>query len=476
MQESKSDASSTLLEPAAISPSAPQEDIAFTQPISSSTCEKLLTGQLEQNCINRKRPSASLMDDTVQETTHRDKVTPATRGRRIKGTGPRPTAPNKNPPPMSKKVRNQPNSAPPEYLLENGLRKVKPYLYVYQTYAKQRWLGLTIFQVFEKEFHDRPTEFYKQAIEKGKIRVNGAAVPLTYVIKNSDLVENTVHRHEPSVTDCPIDIVHQSDSILVVNKPGSIPVHPTGRYRHNTVIHLLEFEYKMQNLFLINRIDRLTSGLLLIARDKDVAASMMREMRERQVKKTYLARVKGEFPAEEVECNEPIETVQFKVGVNIVSPTGKPCSTHFKRLSYNGLTSVVQCEPKTGRTHQIRVHLQFSRTSYCQRSNLWVFFVGEDALLIPDASLKVAGDIVDDIDVDPLSNCGECRFVRSDPIPEQLVIWLHSWKYEGDSGWKFEAPRPDWADDAYEGDRQLVDRFWAYGGLWDGKAPAHFIE
>ncbi|KAJ8325533.1 DRAP deaminase [Batrachochytrium dendrobatidis] len=437
--------------------------------------------------LGQKRLYSTVCDHDI---THKP-----SKERRQKGTGPNPTGPKKTPPPMSRKVRDQPNSTPPEYIVENGLRKVKPYLYVYQTYAKQRWLGMTVFEVFSKEFHDRPAEVYRQAILKGRIKINGKAVPLDYVIRNSDLVENTVHRHEPVITDTPIEIVHQSDSVLVVNKPSSIPVHPTGRYRHNTVIHLLEYENKMNDLFLVNRIDRLTSGLVLIARDKNKAAYMMQEMRERRIHKTYLARVKGEFPADAIECHEPIETVEFKVGVNIVSPTGKPCSTLFKRLSYNGLTSVVQCEPLTGRTHQIRVHLQFLGHPIANDPIYGCSEWGKDmgkggldpkavamtanrvtAAVFPSEQELVDHDNVDDADADPIANCVECRLKRSDPIPEQLVIWLHSWKYKGDSGWDFETSMPDWAHESYQGDQQLVDRFWAHGGLWDGKAPGHFID
>eukprot|EP00842_Homolaphlyctis_polyrhiza_P000960 jgi/Hompol1/1865/HPOL_003760-RA len=145
-------------------------------------------------------------------------------------------------------MRNEPNSSPPVYLIENGLRKVKPYPFVYQTYAKERWLGRTIFDVFQREFHDRPPEYYKRAIEAGTITVNGNSVGLDYIVRNSDLIENSIHRHEPPVTDTDVQIVHRADSMLIINKPSSIPVHPTGRYRHNTVLHILQFEHNIPDL------------------------------------------------------------------------------------------------------------------------------------------------------------------------------------------------------------------------------------
>lgn len=78
-----------------------------------------------------------------------------------------------------------------------------------------------------------------------------------------------------------------------------------------------------------------------------------------QVEKHYVCRVTGEFPEEKITCEEPILVISYKIGVCRVDPKGKPCKTVFERLSYNGKTSVVKCFPHTGRTHQIRVHLQY---------------------------------------------------------------------------------------------------------------------
>ncbi|KAF3426946.1 hypothetical protein E2986_03356 [Frieseomelitta varia] len=149
------------------------------------------------------------------------------------------------------------------------------------------------------------------------------------------------------------------EDVVVVNKPASIPVHPCGRYRHNTVVFILAKEYNLKNLRTIHRLDRLTSGILLFGRTPKKARQMEHQIRNRQVHKQYVCRVEGEFPEEEVVCSEPIEVVSYKIGVCKVSEKGKDCVTRFKRLSYNGKSSVVLCKPQTGRMHQIRVHLQY---------------------------------------------------------------------------------------------------------------------
>ncbi|KAK0162580.1 hypothetical protein PV327_006347 [Microctonus hyperodae] len=139
----------------------------------------------------------------------------------------------------------------------------------------------------------------------------------------------------------------------------STSVHPCGRYRHNTVVFILAKEYNLKNLRTIHRLDRLTSGILLFGRTPKKARQMEHQIRNRQVHKQYVCRVEGEFPEDEVVCSEPIEVVSYKIGVCKVSEKGKDCITRFKRLSYNGKSSVVLCKPQTGRMHQIRVHLQY---------------------------------------------------------------------------------------------------------------------
>ncbi|CAK1549625.1 unnamed protein product [Leptosia nina] len=247
------------------------------------------------------------------------------------------------------------------YYMENGLRKVYPYYFTFTTFTKGRWVGEKILDVFAREFRAHPAAEYERCIRAGTLTVNYERVDPDYRLKHNDLLANVVHRHEVPVTSQPITLVHIDEDIVVVNKPASIPVHPCGRYRHNTVVFILAKEYNLKNLRTIHRLDRLTSGLLLFGRSPKKARQMEHQIRNRQVQKEYVCRVDGEFPTEEIECTEPIEVVSYKIGVCKVSSKGKDCSTIFKRLGFNARsnTSVVLCRPKTGRMHQIRVHLQY---------------------------------------------------------------------------------------------------------------------
>jgi 23S rRNA-/tRNA-specific pseudouridylate synthase len=136
-----------------------------------------------------------------------------------------------------------------------------------------------------------------------------------------------------------------SSRFVVVDKPASIPVHPCGRYRHLTLVSLLGHERGLWNLYPCHRLDRLTSGILIFARDKVSAAKMEVQIRTRAVHKEYICRVLGRFPEGATACHEPVLVVNHKVGVCCVSPQGKACTTdfHFVRYDADSDTSIVRC-------------------------------------------------------------------------------------------------------------------------------------
>jgi len=304
-----------------------------------------------------------------------------------------------------------------------------------------------------------------------------------------------------------VDIVHIDDNMVVVNKPASMPVHPCGRYRHNTVVFLLAKEHQLRDLKTIHRLDRLTSGVLMFGRTVERARELETQIRDRLVEKQYVCRVRGRFPEGKIiECAKSVQVVSHKIGVCKVSPTGKSCKTSFQSVGYNEVAdvSVVLCMPKSGRMHQIRVHLQylgypiendplyndpvfgphrgrdgdFGKTDDQLIQDLILIhnaenFVQDDddqtsePILMPSA-IKISDskfqqppvtavdmctqtgiDVPDarfdktKVSVDP--HCLECKVRYRDPKPKDLIMYLHAYRYSG-PGWSYETPMPKWAD------------------------------
>jgi len=246
-----------------------------------------------------------------------------------------------------------------EYYFENGLRKVYPYYFKFCTHTKGRWVGRTVLNVCLDEFRYTSADGYELHIQNGKLTVNGENVEPGYILKNNDYVENKIHRHEMPILGSKIPILHDNDDVVVINKPCSIPVHPCGRYRHNSITFILGKEYGYKNLHMIYRLDRLTSGVLIFAKNQAKCKELLSLLQSHKLQKEYICKVDGEFPLGDISVSEPLGCLCPKLGMFKVHVDGKEAHTDMVRVSYDGKTSVVKCIPRTGRTHQIRIHLQW---------------------------------------------------------------------------------------------------------------------
>ncbi|XP_029982654.1 pseudouridylate synthase RPUSD2 [Sphaeramia orbicularis] len=329
----------------------------------SSAMEQAASATGEPAEVNS--PGSAEKDGTETGKRKSDEPEISSRGKRRRGAGGKKLRPGERyiPPPQKRNPGisfSQEHFNETSYYFEGGLRKVHPYYFDFKTYCKGRWVGKSLLEVFKSEFRAESIEYYQRAAKEGRIRLNDTPVEdLSVILRNNDQMKNTVHRHEPPVVGRSLEILVDDGEVLVVDKPASIPVHPCGRFRHNTVIFILGKERGISELHTVHRLDRLTSGVLLFARTLETSKKLDQLVRDRQLEKEYVCRVEGEFPEGEVICEEPILVVSFKVGLCRVDPKGKESRTVFQRLSFNGKTSVVRCLPLTGRTHQIRVHLQY---------------------------------------------------------------------------------------------------------------------
>ncbi|AGO12268.1 AaceriAEL091Cp [[Ashbya] aceris (nom. inval.)] len=371
--------------------------------------------------------------------------------------------------------KNRHRQVDPEYevVIDGPMRKIKPYFFTYKTFCKERWRDRKLLDIFVDEFRDRDKQYYEKVIGSGGVLLNDKPSTLDSVLRNGDLISHKLHRHEPPVSSRPIKTVYEDDDILVIDKPSGIPAHPTGRYRFNSITKILEKQLGF-TVHPCNRLDRLTSGLMFLAKTPKGADEMGDQMKAREVKKEYVARVVGEFPIGEIVVDMPLKTIEPKLALNMVcdleDESGKNAKTQFKRISYDGQTSIVKCQPYTGRTHQIRVHLQYlgfpiANDPIYSNPHIWGASLGKECQADYSEVIRKLNEIGktksaeswyhSDSQGEVLKGeqCSECGTeLYTDPGPNDLDLWLHAYRYESteldDGGfkkWSYSTSFPEWA-------------------------------
>lgn len=207
----------------------------------------------------------------------------------------------------------------------------------------------------------------------GGICVNGKQVTVRYILKCGDILTLATEDTQAAPiapVDLPLDILYEDSDLVVPSKPADMPTHPSHDHYGDTVANALAFRYQQAGIPFVfrpvNRLDRNTSGLLLIARNKIAAGRLSQFMQNGEIQKSYLAILDGEMEEKDGEINACLHRTAQSIIVREVCSPDAPDADEAKTvyrvlLSKNGHT-LVQAYPITGRTHQLRVH--FSSVGY----------------------------------------------------------------------------------------------------------------
>ena len=208
----------------------------------------------------------------------------------------------------------------------------------------------------------------KNLINDGHVTVNGQPVKPKYKVQAGDkisLVKPEPQSLELTPENIPLDIVYEDDDVIVVNKPQGMVVHPAPGHPDHTLVNALLYHSPLSTINgtfrpgIVHRIDKDTSGLLMVAKNDLAHQSLAEQLRNKTNKREYLALVYGQIKEDEGTIDAPLDRNPQDRKKQAVVKGGRHAVTHFKVIKRYDNFTLVKCILETGRTHQIRVHMKY---------------------------------------------------------------------------------------------------------------------
>lgn len=231
--------------------------------------------------------------------------------------------------------------------------------------------GQRIDNFLRNQLKNIPKSVVYRIVRKGEVRVNKKRVKAEYKLQAGDLVRIppvTIEEKEPEaplntnlnkVAQLESQIIYEDDHMLVLNKPSGLAVHGGSGLKFGAIEALRALRPQARFLELVHRIDRDTSGILLVAKKRSALRHLQAQFREKTVQKYYYALVMGKWKPSCKVVKAPLLKNEVNSIVR-VNPNGKASETRFKVLASYEQATLIQASPITGRTHQIRVHTQYT--------------------------------------------------------------------------------------------------------------------
>ncbi|CDT36680.1 23S rRNA pseudouridine(955/2504/2580) synthase RluC [Vibrio coralliirubri] len=266
--------------------------------------------------------------------------------------------------------------------------------------------GQRIDNFLRNQLKNIPKSMIYRIVRKGEVRVNKKRIKAEYKLKAGDLVrippvtiEEKTEENVPStklnkVSELEQCIIYEDDHMLILNKPSGTAVHGGSGLKFGAIEALRALRPDARFLELVHRIDRDTSGILLVAKKRSALRHLQAQFREKTVQKYYFALVMGEWKNSCKVVNAPLLKNEVNSIVR-VNPNGKASETRFKVLEKFQEATLIQASPITGRTHQIRVHAQYTGHPIAwddrygdRRFDAYTGKVGLDRLFLHAANIK----------------------------------------------------------------------------------------
>ena len=292
--------------------------------------------------------------------------------------------------------------------------------------------GLRLDAFISKKDMELSRTTVQRLLEEEKITVNGNIQKASYKVKNTDKIEIEVELPKEvslEAQDIPIEIIYEDKNIIVVNKPKGLVVHPANGNPDGTLVNAIMAICKdslsgiggERRPGIVHRLDKNTSGLLIVAKNDKAHINMCEQIKNRQVKKTYIALVRGVISENEATINMPIGRSQSDRKKMAVNKNGKEAITHFKVLKRYDKYTLLEVKIETGRTHQIRVHL----------SHIGYPIIGDSTYSNGKNEWEIEGQCLHAMRLEFKHPITEKNLVLEAPLPEYFENVLQKLKNQG---------------------------------------------